>query len=182
MATFGRRGGPARGPHAAPPPPPRRRPTGDRARRPPLTLVRDPDPYCGPVALRTLVRSPMPGDVRGALVTAADCVPGGRLQVVWASLGGPTRIPPGQILLSWVPAREDHVDVTARLGLPGGQVLLATWPGLYGDWSDVVRPTVSEVRELHAALRLATAVLDRLADGPNAGTEGTEDPDYFPGA
>ncbi|WP_238697871.1 hypothetical protein [Streptomyces sp. E5N91] len=77
------------------------------------------------------------------------------------------------------------MDVTARLGLAGAQVLLATWPGLNGDWSDVVRPTVAEVRELHAALRLATVVLDRLGGPPGEGTEGTEGterPDHFPGA
>ncbi|MGW3496289.1 hypothetical protein [Streptomyces sp. NPDC001020] len=124
----------------------------------------------------------MPGDVRGALVTAVGRFPGSRLQAVWAPLTSPTRIPPGEILLSWVPAREGRMDVTAHLGLEGAQVLLATWPGLSGDWSDIVRPTVAEVRELHAALRLATVVLDRLTGTSPAGTEGAGNPDYFPGA
>ena len=56
------------------------------------------------------------------------------------------------------------MDVTAHLGLAGAQVLLAVWPGLRGDWSGVVRPTVAEVTELHAALRLATLALDHLTD------------------
>ncbi|WP_229846581.1 hypothetical protein [Streptomyces atratus] len=34
------------------------------------------------------------------------------------------------------------MDVTAHPGLAGEQVLLATWPGLNGDWSDIVRLTV----------------------------------------
>ncbi|MFC9625342.1 hypothetical protein ACFTXM_37065 [Streptomyces sp. NPDC056930] len=45
-------------------------------------------------------------------------------------------------MLSWVPAREGRMDVTAHPGLAGEEVLLATWPGLNGDWSDIVRPTV----------------------------------------
>ncbi|MFJ7495728.1 hypothetical protein ACIQZB_31920 [Streptomyces sp. NPDC097727] len=73
------------------------------------------------------------------------------------------------------------MDVTSHPWLEGEQVLLATWPGLNGDWSDIVRPTVAEVRELHAALRLATVVLGRLSDTSPAGTEGTGKPDRFPG-
>lgn len=71
------------------------------------------------------------------------------------------------------------MDVEAHLGLPGGEVLLATWPGLCGDWTETVRPTVAEVRELHAALRLATAMLERLADVSDTGTEGTACPHCF---
>ncbi|MDR3084421.1 MAG: hypothetical protein LBV60_26490 [Streptomyces sp.] len=56
------------------------------------------------------------------------------------------------------------MDVTAHLGLASAQVLLAFWPGLRGEWSGVVRPTVAEVTELHAAFHLATVVLDRLID------------------
>ena len=75
-----------------------------------------------------------------------------------------------------------RVGVTARLGHVGGQVLLATRPGLNGGWSDIVRPAVAEARELHAALALATVVLDRLTGTSPAGTEGAGNPDYFPGA
>ncbi|MFE9611350.1 hypothetical protein [Streptomyces sp. NPDC006012] len=185
MTTFGRRPGPSRGPRMIPAGVPRHPFTGDRAGRPALTLVRGRDPYGSPVDLRTLTRSPMPGDVRGALVTSVDRVPGGRFQAVWLPVSAPVRIPLGEIVLSWTGAREDLVYVTARLGLAAGPVPLAVWPGLGGDWCDTVRPTVVEVRELHAALRLATAALDCRADQPGAGTTGTEgagNPDLFPGA
>ncbi|WP_409467902.1 hypothetical protein [Streptomyces sp. HC307] len=43
--------------------------------------------------------------------------------------------------------------------IPQSRVLLAVWPGLRGDCSGV-----AAVTELHAALRLATVVLDRLTD------------------
>jgi hypothetical protein len=110
--------------------------------------------------LSTLTRQPMPADVRGAIVTPAR----GTLMATWMPLDDPSRIPQGRVLLAWTPTGEDRTDVTAHLGLAGGQVLLAVWPGLRGEWSDVVRPTVAEVTELHAALRLATVVLDRLTD------------------
>ncbi|MFF4796231.1 hypothetical protein ACFY2M_42810 [Streptomyces sp. NPDC001276] len=113
-----------------------------------------------PVELFTLTRMPMPADVHGAIVTPVH----GRLMATWMPLSGPSRIPQGRVLLSWTPAGEDRTDVTAQLGLAGAQVLLAVWPGLLGEWSGVVRPTVAEVTELHAALRLATVVLDRLTD------------------
>lgn len=102
----------------------------------------------------------MPVDVRGAIVTPV----GDRLMATWMPLSAPTRVPQGRVLLSWTPAGADRTDVTAQLGLAGAQVLLAVWPGLRGEWSGVVRPTVAEVTELHAALRLATVVMDRLAD------------------
>ncbi|GGJ53208.1 hypothetical protein GCM10010121_075030 [Streptomyces brasiliensis] len=76
----------------------------------------------------------------------------------------PSRIPQGRVLLSWTPAGQDRMDVAAHLGLAGAQVLPAVWPGLGGEWSGVVRPTVAEVTELHAALRLATVLVDRLTD------------------
>jgi hypothetical protein len=102
----------------------------------------------------------MPGDVRGAIVTPLH----GTLMATWVPLDDPSLIPQGRVLLAWTPAGEDRTDVTAHLGLAGAQVLLAVWPGLRGEWSDVVRPTVTEVTELHAALRLVSAVLDRLTD------------------
>ncbi|QWA26571.1 hypothetical protein KJK32_44605 [Streptomyces sp. JCM17656] len=102
----------------------------------------------------------MPTDVRGAIVTPAR----GRLMATWMPLSGPFCIPQGRVLLSWTSAGEDRTDVTAHLGLAGAQVVLALWPGLCGEWSGVVRPTVAEVTEVHAALRLATGVLERLTD------------------
>ncbi|MEU0836622.1 hypothetical protein [Streptomyces sp. NPDC005969] len=102
----------------------------------------------------------MPADVRGAIVTAV----GGRLLATWMPLSGPSRLPQGRVLLSCTPAADDRTDVTAHLGLAGTQVLLAFWPGLRSGWCGVVRPTVAEVTELHAALRLATVALNRLTD------------------
>ncbi|WP_331737662.1 hypothetical protein [Streptomyces sp. NBC_00019] len=133
---------------------------GGSAGRPVLTLIRGSDVDGVPVELSTLTRTPMPTDVRGAIVTPVQ----GTLMATWMPLRGPSRIPQGRVLLTWTPADEGRTDVTARLGLAGAQVLLAVWPGLRGDWSGVVRPTVAEVTELHAALRLATVVLDRLTD------------------
>ncbi|MET7518766.1 hypothetical protein ABZS88_36080 [Streptomyces sp. NPDC005480] len=125
-----------------------------------LTLVPGSAADGTPVELSALTRTPMPADVRGAIVTPVH----GRLMAAWMPLSGPSRIPRGRVLLSWTPAGVGRTDVTARLGLAGTQALLAVWPGLRGEWSAVVRPTVAEVTELHAALCLATAVLDRLAD------------------
>ncbi|MEW2489899.1 hypothetical protein [Streptomyces sp. NPDC048411] len=105
----------------------------------------------------------MPADVRGAIVTPVN----GRLMATWMPLDGPSRVPQGRVLLSWTHTDADRTDVTAHLGLAGVQVLLAVWPGLRGEWSGVVRPTVAEVTELHAALRVATVVLNRLTDWPN---------------
>jgi len=141
---------------------PRRRPRNARVGPPALALVGGRAPSRTPVALRGVATSPMPSGVRGALVTSVDNGPQRTFQVAWSSLAAPARIPPGRIRLSWMPVGEDLMDVEARLGLPGAEVLLARWPGLRGDWSDIVRPTVAEVMELHSALRLATVVLNRL--------------------
>ncbi|MFF4902782.1 hypothetical protein [Streptomyces sp. NPDC001068] len=127
---------------------------------PVLTLVRGSEAGPALVDLSALTGAPMPADVRGALVRPVR----GRLLATWMPLSGSSRVPAGRVLLSWTPAGEDRTDVTAHLGLPGAQVLLALWPGLRGDWSAVVRPTVAEVTELHAALRLATRALERLTD------------------
>lgn len=145
---------------AVPAPSGRRPRGGDRAGRPVLTLVPGSAAERAPVVLSALTRAPMPADVRGAIVTPVH----GRLMAAWMPLSGPSRIPQGRVLLSWTPAGGGRTDVTARLGLAGTQPLLAVWPGLRGEWSGVVGPTVAEVTELHAALRLTTAVLDRLAD------------------
>lgn len=70
-------------------------------------------------------------------------------------------------MLSWTPAAEGGMDVTARLGLVSTEVILANWPGLKDDWSQTVHPTVYEVIGLHAALSVATDALhlaNRLAD------------------
>ncbi|GHB11111.1 hypothetical protein GCM10010330_76340 [Streptomyces tendae] len=143
---------------------PGHRPRTARVGTPALTLVQGRAPSRTPVALSGFARSPMPAGVRGAIVTSVDKGPGRTFQVAWSSFAAPARIPPGRIRLSWAPASEGLMDVEARLGLPGAEVLLARWPGLRGDWPDIVRPTVAEVMELHSALRLATVVLNRLTD------------------
>lgn len=147
------------GPSPAAVAPSGRRPGGHRPARPALTLVPG-SRADAPADLSTLTRQPMPVDVRGAIAIPAH----GTLLATWMPLDGPSRVPQGRVLLTWTPAGDDRTDVTAHLGLAGGQVLLAVWPGLRGDWSGVVRPTVAEVTELHAALRLATVVLDHLTD------------------
>lgn len=106
----------------------------------------------------------MPDAIRGALVHKVSATPAGTFQISWLAADDPDPLPPGRILLSWGPSAEGTVDVTANLGLPGAEVLLATWPGLTGDWSDTVRPTVVEVMGLHSALMLATAILELLSD------------------
>ncbi|MEU5838721.1 esterase [Streptomyces diacarni] len=75
--------------------------------------------------------------------------------------------PDGCVLLSWYPRTDGTTEVEARLGLAGGEVTLAAWPSLCGDWARVVHPTLHEVLGLHAAmslakdaLRLANALLD----------------------
>ncbi|MFJ7495094.1 hypothetical protein ACIQZB_28620 [Streptomyces sp. NPDC097727] len=161
MTRHDRCGRPCRDRTPARPSSPGRRPRAVGDNRPVLTLVRGSDEARRtPVDLSALTRYPMPADVRGAIVTAV----GGRLMATWMRSVADRPIPPGRVLLSWTPASAGRTDVTAHLGLAGAQVLLALWPGLRGEWSGVVRPTVAEVTELHAALRLATVVLDRLAD------------------
>ncbi|MEU6290913.1 hypothetical protein [Streptomyces sp. NPDC046988] len=148
------------GPSSARPAPGGRRAEAGEVGRPVLTLVRGArGGRRTPVDLSLLTPRPMPDGVRGALVTVRR----GRVVATWVP-AGPFRVPPGRVLLSWTGTADDRTDVTARLGLAGAQVLLAVWPGLRGEWSGVVRPTVAEVTELHAALHLATAVLERLAD------------------
>ncbi|MFJ2241780.1 hypothetical protein [Streptomyces sp. NPDC087859] len=153
---FSRPGG---GPSPATTSPAGQRSHGHRSARPAIALV--PGTGAGTRAeLSTLTRQPMPGGVRGAIVTPVH----GTLMATWVPLEDSSRIPQGHVLLAWTPGGEGRTDVVAHLGLAGAQVLLAVWPGLRGEWSDVVRPTVAEVTELHAALRLVTVVLDRLTD------------------
>ncbi|MBV2353883.1 hypothetical protein KUM39_05840 [Streptomyces sp. J2-1] len=104
----------------------------------------------------------MPAGVRGAVVTSVAAVPGGTLKTVWVP-ATQERLPAGRIVLSWEPAGEGLTTVTAHLRLARGEVLLATWPLLTGEWSDTVRPTLAEVTELHAALRLAANILEETA-------------------
>ena len=129
-----------------------RRPVTGRRRswsatRPSLTLVPGSD------ALRTaplsvLTAEPMPADVRGALVRPA----GGTLVANWLPLGRSTAVPEGRVLLAWTSVGQDRTDVTAHLGHADGEALLAVWPGLRGDWSCVVRPTIIQVTGLYATL------------------------------
>lgn len=89
--------------------------------------------------------------------------PADTFQVSWTAVDDLARIPPGRVLLSWKAAARGSMDVTAHLGLPGAEVLLATWPGLTGNWSHIVRPTVVEVMGLHSALTSATVIAELLA-------------------
>ncbi|TQE34186.1 hypothetical protein Sipo8835_15665 [Streptomyces ipomoeae] len=106
----------------------------------------------------------MPDGVRGALVHNVSATLAGTFQISWLAADRAGPVPPGRIMLSWSPTIEGTMDVTAYLGLPGAEVLLATWPGLSGDWGHTVRPTVVEVMGLHSALTLATVVLELLSD------------------
>lgn len=106
----------------------------------------------------------MPDGVRGALVHHVSGTPAHALKVSWLEADHPDPIPPGRILLSWTPTQDGGTAVAAYLGLPAAEVLLATWPGLTGEWSHIVHPTVIEVTGLHSALTLATLVLELLAD------------------
>ncbi|MEU6840400.1 hypothetical protein ABZ930_00830 [Streptomyces sp. NPDC046716] len=114
---------------------------------PPLTLVPGSDAH-RTVELSALTAESMPADVRGALVRPA----GGTLVANWLPLGRPTAVPEGRVLLSWTSVGPDRTDVTAHLGRADGEALLAVWPGLRGEWSSVVRPTVVQVTSLCATL------------------------------
>jgi hypothetical protein len=117
------------------------------------------DAWRTPVELSLLTGTAMPAGVRGALAVVVR----GILKATWMPLGSHP-VQQGRILLAWMPSDAGRTDVTAYLGLARTEVLLAAWPGLRGEWSAIVRPTVVEVAGLHAALRVATAVLDRLSD------------------
>ncbi|WP_258056080.1 hypothetical protein [Streptomyces sp. Ru62] len=123
---------------------------------------------------------PMPVGAVGAVVRTARGLPGDLLRVSWVQAAD-APVEAGRVVLAWEPSaagahggregdvaegrtptnRPPHMDVTATLQLAAGPVLLARWPSLGGDWSDVVRPTVSEVMGLHSALSLATLMLER---------------------
>ncbi|MER5490524.1 esterase [Streptomyces sp. NPDC002490] len=116
--------------------------------------------------LRVAALRPMPEGVRGALVREISPCPGDLLRTTWYPADPRScrdRLGPGALLLTWTPSPSGGMDVTARLGLDTVEVTLATWPGLHGDWTTTVHPTVYEVLGLHAALRVATDAL-RLAN------------------
>ncbi|MER7050525.1 esterase [Streptomyces jumonjinensis] len=118
-------------------------------------------PSTGLFPLRNATLRPMPDGVRGALVREVSPCPGDILRATWhpAATSHRDRLGPGALLLTWTPASSGGMDVTARLGLNTMEVTLATWPGLRGNWSTTVHPTVYEVLALHSALRVARKAL-----------------------
>ncbi|MYZ35746.1 MULTISPECIES: esterase [unclassified Streptomyces] len=107
----------------------------------------------------------MPAEVRGALVQSISSLPDGPLDITWLPADTP-KLPPGRIRLHWEPASPAGWNITAHLGLPTTEVLLATWPNAPDTWPRLVRPTLYEVTGLCAALGVATAALglsNRLA-------------------
>ncbi|MFD8565689.1 hypothetical protein [Streptomyces sp. NPDC059639] len=140
-----------------------RRPVTSRRRswsagtgRPLLALVPGSDAH-RTVELSTLTAESMPADVRGALVRPA----GGTLVANWLPFGRAAAVPEGRVLLSWTAVGPDRTDVTAHLGRANGEVLLAVWPGLHGEWSSVVRPTVVQVADLCATPPLKNLIGER---------------------
>lgn len=111
------------------------------------------------LCLGDLVHHPMPRSVRGALLRSVPPLPTQPIHTMWVNGPEPDLLRPGSILLSWEPSIQGGMDVTARLGLAATEVLLANWPGLEGDWTPVVHPTLVEVIGLHAALSVATNAL-----------------------
>lgn len=154
------------------------------AGRTPAVSAAGPQPDAAPapdlVDLGPVCTRPMPVGTVGAVVRTARGLPGGPLRVSWLPAAA-TNVGAGRVVLSWKPsaagvhgggrseaeerrtrpAAPARMDVTATLHLAGGPVLLARWPSLGGDWTDVVRPTVTEVMGLHSALSLATLMLER---------------------
>lgn len=113
------------------------------------------------VALADIAHGPVPAWARGALVTHAPGDMEAPIPVTWFPQGAV--VPDGSVLLSWQPATTSATEVSARLGLTSGEVTLAHWPNLCGDWPRVIQPTLHEVLGLHAALSLAKDAL-RLAN------------------
>jgi hypothetical protein len=72
------------------------------------------------------------------------------------------------MMLAWAPVEGGRWDVTAQLGLREGVAVLAVWPSLKGDWTNVGRPTVAEVMELNSALTMAKAVLQHANTFPKS--------------
>jgi hypothetical protein len=111
------------------------------------------------LVLGDLVRLPMPPSMRGVLVRSVPPLPTQPIRATWVPAAAPDQLPTGTALLSWEPSTDGSMDVTARLGLAATDVLLAAWPGLSGDWTTVVHPTLFEVIGLHAALSVAIDAL-----------------------
>lgn len=107
--------------------------------------------------LSGLAPHPMPEWARGALVSHAPAEASAPVPAAWLPHGG--GVPDGSVLLSWYPTCNGTTDASAHLGLANGEVLLALWPNLCGDWARVVRPTLREVLGLHAAMTLAKDAL-----------------------
>ncbi|WP_326692331.1 MULTISPECIES: esterase [unclassified Streptomyces] len=103
----------------------------------------------------------MPAWARGALVTHVPADVGASVPVSWSRHGA--KVPDGVVLLSWHSTSNGATDTSAQLGLANGEVTLALWPNLRGDWIRVVHPTLHEVLGLHAAMSLAKDAL-RLAN------------------
>ena len=112
-------------------------------------------------SLAESVSRPMPAWARGALVRHAPADANAPIPVSWLRHG--TAVPDGYVLLSWSPKPDATTEVSARLGLANGEVTLARWPSLCGNWTRVVHPTLHEVLGLHAAMSLAKDAL-RLAN------------------
>ncbi|MGY1435421.1 esterase [Streptomyces reniochalinae] len=94
-------------------------------------------------------------------MTHVPAAVGASVPVSWSRHG--TKIPDGAVLLSWRSTSNGATDVSAQLGLASGEVTLALWPNLCGNWVRIVHPTLHEVLGLHAAMSLAKDAL-RLAN------------------
>ncbi len=114
---------------------------------------------CPDLILGDLIHHPMPDCVHGALLRSVPSVPSKPIRTVWSLSAKRERLPPGAVLLAWQPDFDGGMNVTAHLGLASAEVVLATWPGLRGDWVSVVHPTLYEVVNLYAALTVARDAL-----------------------
>ncbi|SFC59345.1 hypothetical protein SAMN05421773_104207 [Streptomyces aidingensis] len=102
----------------------------------------------------------MPTDTRGAIVRSISAMPGDVLQISRVDSRDRSSLPLGGVLLTWATSATGGMDVTAQLGLPSQEVLLGRWPGLHGEWSPIIHPTVYEAIGLCAALHVATDALN----------------------
>ncbi|MBF9071810.1 hypothetical protein [Streptacidiphilus fuscans] len=108
--------------------------------------------------LSTVCHDPMPPTVSGALVRAtAD-----GLEAVWLP-NEPQPLSPGMIALAWT-LHGQEVEVSARIGYPTGDALLATWPRLDLNWPSMVHATIRETQGLAEALAATRAILEAVLD------------------
>ncbi|MEU8687705.1 esterase [Streptomyces sp. NPDC048665] len=117
--------------------------------------------------LGDLAQRPMLSGVRGAFVRSVPRYATEPIHSTWVSVQDRAPLRPGSVLLHWERAPSGGMDVTARLGLASGDVTLATWPNLHGDWTPIVHPTLLETIGLHATLSVAIDALhlaNHLAD------------------